>query len=193
MKKNSYVRIDGILKGSMESDGEIYVYGIQTAAMLLVNFISLMVIGAFMGMVTESILFIVSFMLLRSYTGGWHINHYAGCYIISCLSIISAMLLCKIKVFQYITADVILWITAGVLIYEYSPMEHVNRPLNKKERVLFRRRSMCVFLIEVIVGIVFLVFHIEYYGISAAVYINACAMYGELIRRHRKAHRGVDC
>ncbi|MGN0393836.1 MAG: accessory gene regulator B family protein [Coprococcus sp.] len=183
MKERNHSQISYVLKGSMELVGEIFSYGIKTALMLLINMISLILIGVFMKMLSESIVFILAFMILRSYTGGYHINSGIGCYIVSCISIIIAMLFCRVGIFEYIIFDLLICIVSGILIYVYSPMEHENRPLNIKERKLFRRRSIFVFCVEVILGIILGIYGVECCGIFAAIYINACAMYAELIKR----------
>lgn len=175
-----------IISDNMEMNEEILIYGIKTVFVLLVHILSLIAIGMFMNMMTEGILYILSFMLLRGYTGGYHTNSNMGCYILSCISIVAALYLYKIGVFENIIINVIICIAAGIMIYLYSPMEHKNRPLNHVERRIFRKKSIYVYIVEFIFGILSGIIGRNCQVIIAAIFINFCAMTGELW--HRRIH-----
>ena len=53
-------------------DKEIYRYGVQQGWNLLLNLLTTIVIGVVCGMFWESVLFIVAYMPLRSFAGGFH-------------------------------------------------------------------------------------------------------------------------
>ncbi len=169
-----------VTKGGMELNEEMYLYGIKTAFVLFLNTLSLMAIGILMNMPAEGLIYILSFMLLRSYTGGYHISSNVGCYIVSCISMVVALILSKECVFESLIIDIVLCITAGILIYLYAPMEHKNRPLNKTERRIFRRKSIYIFIIEFIFGIISGIMGWNCQIILAAIFVNFCAMLAEL-------------
>lgn len=162
---------------------EMYIYGVKTVFVLLLNIISLMAISILMNMAAEGIIYILSLMFLRSYTGGCHINSNTGCYIMSCISIVIALLLCKMGVFENFIIDIALGMAADILIYLYSPMEHANRLLNKAERRIFRRNSIYVFAVEVVFGFISGIMGWKCQIILAAIFVNFCAMLGELWHR----------
>lgn len=170
-------------RDGMELNEEMFIYGIKTVFVLLLNVMSLIAISIFMNMAAEGIIYILSLMFLRSYTGGYHINSNTGCYILSCISIVVALLICKVGVFKNFIIDIALGIAADILIYRYSPMEHANRLLNKVERRIFRRNSIYVFSAEFVFGFISGIMDWKCQIILAAIFVNFCAMLGELWHR----------
>ena len=75
-----------------ESDFDLYEYGFNMGITVLLNLISTIVIGVIVGKVFESIAFLVFYIPLRSYAGGYHASTPWRCYFIS-IVIIMAMLL----------------------------------------------------------------------------------------------------
>ena len=74
-----------------ESDFDLYEYGFNMGITVLLNLISTIVIGVIVGKVFESIAFLVFYIPLRSYVGGYHASTPRRCYFIS-IVIIMAML-----------------------------------------------------------------------------------------------------
>lgn len=66
-----------------ESDFDLYEYGFNMGITVLLNLISTIVIGVIAGNVFESIAFLVFYIPLRSYAGGYHASTPRRCYFIS--------------------------------------------------------------------------------------------------------------
>ena len=65
-----------------ESDFDLYEYGFNMGITVLLNLISTIVIGVIVGKVFESIAFLVFYIPLRSYAGGYHASTPRRCYFI---------------------------------------------------------------------------------------------------------------
>lgn len=65
-----------------ESDFDLYEYGFNMRITVLLNLISTIVIGVIAGKVFESIAFLVFYIPLRSYAGGYHASTPRRCYFI---------------------------------------------------------------------------------------------------------------
>ena len=63
-----------------ESDFDLYEYGFNMGITVLLNLISTIVIGVIVGKVFESIAFLVFYIPLRSYVGGYHASTPRRCY-----------------------------------------------------------------------------------------------------------------
>lgn len=62
-----------IENGSIEKqDKSVYKYGIEMVIAIAFNIITVIIIGYAMGMFLECIIFLLFFMPLRSYAGGYH-------------------------------------------------------------------------------------------------------------------------
>lgn len=66
-----------------ERDFDLYEYGFNMGITVLLNLISTIVIGVIAGKVFESIAFLVFYIPLRSYAGGYHASTPRRCNFIS--------------------------------------------------------------------------------------------------------------
>lgn len=92
-----------------ESMVEVYQYGIvrmlEIGGAVLTGF----VICLCMGMLKEGIIFFLFFVPLRSYLGGFHMEKYWHCYIMSCFTLIAVLAVTK-----YVSLD--MRVSAGLVI-----------------------------------------------------------------------------
>ena len=68
----------GIIK---EEEQEIYEFGIRNGMILLLNIVTAFLIGLVTEKLVVVAVFTASFMVLRSYTGGYHSDSRVFCYI----------------------------------------------------------------------------------------------------------------
>lgn len=125
---------------------EIYRYGIQQGIMLLLNFFTLLIIGLIHGMIFEVLIFILAYIPLRSYAGGFHAKTHMKCYSVSVI-IINAVLL-TIK-YSRITISIyfLLAFFSLIIIFILAPVEDENKLLGKIEIVIYRKKSRIILLI----------------------------------------------
>ena len=67
----SRLKMDGVIEESLE---DIYVYGMQAMLSNLLGIISSLLIGIIFSSFIEVVVFLVSFIATRRYTGGFHAN-----------------------------------------------------------------------------------------------------------------------
>lgn len=75
-----------------ETEYEIYKYGFVIGLEFFLCAATCFMVAAWISMITEYILFLVTFFVLRSYIGGIHMRSYWACYILSCTVIIISLL-----------------------------------------------------------------------------------------------------
>lgn len=133
-------------------DKEIYQYGIQQGMIALLNLGTTMVIGMVFGKLLESILFMVAYIPLRSYAGGYHAKTAVRCYFFS-IVMISAVL----WVMRYVTYIGLicgcLTAISGSAIWFLVPVEDQNKPLDEVEKVVYRKRARGIVLAESILSL----------------------------------------
>lgn len=78
-----------------ESMLEIYQYGLVRMLEIGGAFLTSLVICFGMGMIKEGILFFAFFVPLRSYLGGFHLQKYWQCYIMSCLTLVLVLIITR--------------------------------------------------------------------------------------------------
>ncbi len=134
-------------------DKEIYQYGIQQGMIALLNLGTTMVIGMVFGKLLESILFMVAYIPLRSYAGGYHAKTAVRCYFFS-IVMISAVL----WVMRYVTYIGLicgcLTAISGSAIWFLVPVENRNKPLDDVEKVVYRKRARGILLVEIVITVI---------------------------------------
>src|SRR6056297_2860088 len=125
----------------IESDKqEIYTYGIKQGILIIINITTVVGVGLVLGMLAESMVFLVTYMLIRTYAGGYHAKSQLSCYIFSTVAVTVILLGIKhitFSCFIYLLAALI----SATIIYALSPIENINKPLSQNEKMLYGKKS----------------------------------------------------
>lgn len=177
----------GIIK---EEEQEIYQFGIRNGMIILLNVLTAFLIG----LITEKLLivavFTVSFMVLRSYTGGYHSDSRIFCYIGSNLVLFIPVYTENLFVK---TKDSILYILLAIavsIIMIFSPMHSKNRKLDGAEQKHFGRKARAITIVQLIVlGVLWYMEYESYaYAIYSSIGITAVLMLIGKIQLWLQAH-----
>lgn len=142
------------LKTIDSDDREIYEFGIQHIFITLLNLITVLIIGFLLQSTKEALVFIVAFVPLRIFAGGFHFSTPTKCYIFSsCFvaAVLLAMRYYSIPLLIYC----LLYGMAGIVILVFSPVEDKNKPLDPIEKKVYRKRTIIVFAAESFVLLIF--------------------------------------
>lgn len=118
-------------------DRDLYAYAAYSFLISISPLFLAILCGAFMGRVVHSIVFIIPFMLIRKFSGGYHAKHSWVCMICSCLLLI----LCIYLIPHVEWSNGFLAVTffsAGSLI-TFSPIDSENRRLDSMEKQRYKR------------------------------------------------------
>ena len=90
--------LGGMIKEGIISaeDREIYLFGIKELFSQIFTYSIMLGIGAAFGMLMETIVFLVVYMSLRVYAGGYHASTQLRCYILSFGMVIAALMLIRV-------------------------------------------------------------------------------------------------
>ena len=142
IQKFAHILSKWLLKaGSIsEVDQELYEYGIYSFLFTMVPLLAVILLSFPMHMILEGILFIIPFILLRKFTGGFHFSSALLCALVSTMVLlafllgIKAFLLSSLKVPIYIAVYLSL-----IPIVVFSPIDSANRRLSQNEKCVFRK------------------------------------------------------
>lgn len=97
MRKVAKLLTDYVIKKSMvdEADREVYEYGFVITLEVGLFLVASLFIALKLDMVLEGIFFFVIFSPLRSYAGGLHLEKFWICFVLSCLTYITTLLVVK--------------------------------------------------------------------------------------------------
>ena len=134
-----------------EEEQEIYQFGIRNGMIILLNVLTAFLIG----LITEKLLivavFTVSFMVLRSYTGGYHSDSRIFCYIGSNLVLFMPIYTESLFVKTEGSILCIVLAIAVSIIMIFSPMHSKNRKLDKAEQKHFGKRARVITMVQLII------------------------------------------
>lgn len=129
-----------IRKGMVEKqDRNIYEYGFTITIELSLFVIASLLITLHLHMFSEGILFFVIFAPLRSYAGGLHLEKYHSCFVLSCLTFSSILIIVKYIHFP-IYFSLIAVLLLEIVVYALYPVENVNREVDREENAYFRKK-----------------------------------------------------
>ena len=114
-----------------EEDKDIYVYGFQLLISFLFSTSLVLLIGAVLGKIAETLAFLIVYILLRSFSGGYHANSYAVCTIVT-VSVYLIVILMSSLVNVNLIAYLSLFILGIILLALMAPVRHPNKKISSK-------------------------------------------------------------
>ena len=134
-----------------EADKNIYQYGLINFFFFMINITTAILIGALFGKLSIIFIFLLFFMSLRSFTGGFHLGSKLLCYFGS--NLIMLIPIFGQRFFYQFTSNIsrtaALIIILSVIFY-LSPVEGRNREYDDAELKQFRKVSRVILMIQVI-------------------------------------------
>ena len=127
---------------------EIVLFGLKQLLHSMLNWGIVLALGVAWNMnFPQAIVFYAAYSLLRIFAGGFHAETRWGCYIASvfCISVCFACM-------RYLEAGTISSVVLNLvnigIVFLLSPVENHKKPLSSTERILFRKRTRKMLLIE---------------------------------------------
>ena len=168
-------------------DRELYQYGVQQGLLMILNLITTLVIGLIFGLVWQSLIFLLTYIPLRSYAGGYHARTPMKCYLFSIVIMSAALLGMKFIVWTNFICLTIGLFAAGIIFF-LAPVEDSNKPLNEREIKVYKKRTRILLGSEAVIMCIFLMLqNLQLAGCFAMVFLVLSFMLilGELKNKHK--------
>lgn len=122
---------------SDESDvQDFYRYGIEISISSLLNIVLVVIAGILIHHIIESIVFLSLFILIRSFTGGYHADTYFRCNLLMCTTFILTALANSIFSNKFSLLIIIVLICVTELIVSVlGPIENKNKPIDDSKKI----------------------------------------------------------
>lgn len=153
---------DYLLKKNIivQEEYEIYQFGMEQLIASTFSLISVLIIGIVLDVILESLIFIMAFKAIRECAGGYHASTRLRCYVLSMLTVITVL-----SVIKYIPLDtvvlIIMSVLASIIIILLSPVDTENKRIDAIERIYYRRKSMIILWVELIIAMICVIIHYE--------------------------------
>lgn len=143
-----------ICAGSIkQEEKELYAFGLEAVLSCAVTLFSTALIGLFLGQLVGAFFFMLFFIPLRSYAGGYHAQTHMGCYLLSCAVTIAVLLLAD-QFSGFLAANTVVFITltifSALLVMVLAPVETPNKPLDALERSVYTFKTRLVLGVEML-------------------------------------------
>lgn len=138
-----------------EDSFDVYVYGFELLLSSLFSTCLIIVSGLIIHKILETIAFLVVFIVLRSYSGGYHASKYFVCTIVTLCVYASVMAASSLLAVNYL-AFVILCILGIVPLSIWAPIENPNKEISQKRKRIYKVISIVLFLSFVLFGVLIL-------------------------------------
>lgn len=150
----------------------LYTYGLQQGLLMILNIATILGIGMVLNMVWESIIFLLTFIPLRSNAGGYHAKTQLRCYLYSVIMTIATLM--GIKIIPWtVTVCLAMSLFAGANIFFLAPVETANKPLGQVEKAVYKKRTRFTLVLFVLLVLLFC-----YIG---QLVISVCIMMGIVV------------
>lgn len=137
-----------------KDEAEFCFIGFQCGLTLITNVACVLVAGAFLSILAESVVFIISFYLLRIVANGFHTKSIDSCFCFSCVVEI-AVLLCIKHFTANLAGAIVIVIIMIVILGRFCPVPNENKQYSEKETKVFRKLGLVVFGIQLAIWIMF--------------------------------------
>lgn len=158
-----------------EEDKELYKYGLRQGIFIIINLLTTILLGYIFKNVWQAVIFMIAYSPLRVYAGGFHTKTQLRCYIFSIFLTIAV-----IYANRYIPETnlniIIITIISCIMVFSLSPVEDRNKPLDKTERAVYRKRSLYVLLFEVILIVLLLCIGFKFVALSVSISLLALSL-----------------
>lgn len=129
---------------------DVYQYGIEITLSSLLNISLVFIISLLLGDFLEGIVFLVCFIPLRSYCGGYHASTYFICNIVFAMTFIGVCFISKM-LFDCLTENnlaiyEVIMLLSFLPILKYSPVKNIHKKLDRINAKKCRIISFAVYL-----------------------------------------------
>lgn len=134
---------------------ELYEYAIYIILSSAFHMATVIVLGLVFNLLTESLVFYLSFIVIRKFAGGYHAKTPVRCYLSSFAS--NIIILCLVKWLSsintlFIFIFIIFELLCVVLILLISPLDTENNPLTGQEKKMYRMLTSIITILIFIIS-----------------------------------------
>ena len=143
---SSFLSKQLVKQGVVDPDYRIvYEYGIELMVSSFIGISLIALMGTLVFSLVDSIIFLVCFILVRSFCGGYHANSYLVCNICSITSFSIVSILSRIDWIPKLWLVVLLLICLFIITY-ISPIESPFKAIDSNDRIKFKIISSMLFI-----------------------------------------------
>jgi accessory gene regulator B len=143
-------KMTGFIKKHTKIDSkleDVYRYGIEITVSSIINILLIIICSILLKNVISGFLFLLFFIPLRQYTGGYHANTYLKCNLLFTFSFLAVLFLAHfVNAFLMPESLAAILILAAVPVCVFSPIENPNKRLSASKTEKCRKISIITYV-----------------------------------------------
>ena len=149
---------------------EVYKYGVEITVSSLINFLLILISSMILDDLLAGIVFMTLFILLRSYTGGYHAETYLRCNIaFICTYLATYGIAQAVSGIEHnIVITVVMLVLAYIPIWIFAPVKNRHKYLSEEKIRFSRVVSAVVYFLSTLIAMILCVNNI-WYGYLLAI------------------------
>lgn len=129
-----------------------YKYGIEITISSLTSIIIISLLGLVTNNFLNSTIFLISFILIRSFVGGYHADTYVKCNLLMCISFICVCIVnVLLRNISSITLGIPCCLISLIIVSIFGPVENVNKPITQKRKKKLKIIGIIIYIIMSVV------------------------------------------
>lgn len=146
-------------QGVISDDAEVqdfYRYGVEISISSFLNIFLVILVGVIIHHFIESVIFLALFILIRSFTGGYHADTYFSCNLLMCTTFIITVIV------NYLISSrlsplmiVVLICITELIVSVLGPIENKNKPIDDSKKTRLKIIGIVITLLINCIGLVF--------------------------------------
>ena len=144
-----------LLKRNIISDEEkeLYDYGLFMITSYIAFFLISMLFGIALNILFSSVIFYISFCLVRNFAGGIHANSEIRCNIITTVSILISEILIKIFIdYSLVSIAFVMLIISSICLCVIKPISTSQKVISRKEKLYFHKKVTVLTILILIIS-----------------------------------------
>ena len=156
-----------------EEEKEIFVYGLQLIISTVIGITLIASLGLFLNMFVKSLIFLISFIWIRMYSGGYHASSYIKCNLTFVTVYLMTMVITTITPSNYIMIASLVMISLTLhIILKYAPVDHENKRLSDEQKRINKKITLqLLFLFYLIAAVLYKIDNQLFYTIIVTMFM----------------------
>ena len=182
--KKEYL-FDLLLEKKIKIDYDVFDYGLTTLIVYLKFIIIILPLSLILNIKKEIIVFLLFFIPLRRYIGGYHLKSNYSCLIASVLCSVLISFLSKYTPFLPLYIRLILLLICLFFVFKIGTVDHPNKKLKINEKKYYKKKSLTVVMIYMLF-IVFLYNYENHIVLNTALYALLFSVISLILANYKK-------
>ena len=146
-----------------DEDREIYVFGIYQTIISGLEIFLMLVTGILCGVGWQCVIFLLTFMLLRRYAGGYHASTLPRCVLMSWSMVFGACIWVKLVLLDIWIQTILLFLT-GLVVITFAPVQDRHKKLHDYEIKKYWKYSLIIWCTYVVIYIILCIDNYDCYA-----------------------------